>query len=70
MAVVARGRRLITDLAHAAPDSPPSFAATTALRFFHATSRWNLTASPFGWQIVAVAQPVGATNSGFVRRHS
>ncbi len=51
-----RGKALIAELDEGSP-APPSRLAGAVLRFFDATFRWNLSSSPFGWQLVAVARP-------------
>jgi len=57
LTVMLRGRRLIEDLTR--PDSlvEPSRAMDYAYRAFDAAFRFNLPATPFGWQLVAVAVP-------------
>jgi SAM-dependent methyltransferase len=56
LAALVRGRRLVADLA-ARTARPPSRAESSVLRLFDGAFRWNLRSSPFGWQLVAVAQP-------------
>jgi 2-polyprenyl-3-methyl-5-hydroxy-6-metoxy-1,4-benzoquinol methylase len=54
LAVIARGRRLITDVKDRAPETP-SRLETLATSFFDAGFRHNRDDSPLGWQMAAVA---------------
>jgi 2-polyprenyl-3-methyl-5-hydroxy-6-metoxy-1,4-benzoquinol methylase len=56
LAVIARGRRLITDVDHRAPDARPSRLETLATSFFDSGFRHNRDDFPVGWQMVAVAE--------------
>jgi 2-polyprenyl-3-methyl-5-hydroxy-6-metoxy-1,4-benzoquinol methylase len=56
LAVVARGRRLITDVQNRAPGAAHSRAEAAATRFFDAGFRHNKDDFPFGWQMVALAR--------------
>jgi SAM-dependent methyltransferase len=55
LALVARGRRLITDVANLAPDRKPSLAEAAATRFFDTAFRYTAADFPLGWQMAAVA---------------
>jgi SAM-dependent methyltransferase len=56
LAVVARGRRLITDVQNRAPGAAPSRAEAVATRFFDAGFKHNRDDFPLGWQMVALAR--------------
>lgn len=56
LAVVARGRRLITDVQSRAPGAAPSRAEAAATRVFDAGFRHNMDDFPLGWQMVALAR--------------
>jgi 2-polyprenyl-3-methyl-5-hydroxy-6-metoxy-1,4-benzoquinol methylase len=56
LAVVARGRRLVEDVAIQDAESSLSRAARLTMRAFDVLFRLNLTRSRWGWQIVGVAQ--------------
>jgi SAM-dependent methyltransferase len=58
LVVVLRGKRLIDDVEQPT-DTLDSGASGTALRLFDRAFRFNLDASPFGWQLVAVARRSG-----------
>jgi SAM-dependent methyltransferase len=62
LAVIARGRRLITDTEHRSPGTNPSPAELLATRFFDLGFRHNRDDFPLGWQMAAVAQvpPAGS----------
>jgi SAM-dependent methyltransferase len=53
--VIARGKRLIADVEQS---TSPLGGGTSgaALRFFNRAFRYNLSSSPFGWQLLAVAR--------------
>jgi SAM-dependent methyltransferase len=53
--VIARGEKLAQDI-----DGRPSLAASLAMAVFRFLFQFNLTDSPFGWQIVAVARKTKA----------
>ena len=53
-AVIARGEKLAGDVEGAGGAS--SFAASLAMAVFRFLFHFNLTDSPFGWQVVAVAR--------------
>jgi 2-polyprenyl-3-methyl-5-hydroxy-6-metoxy-1,4-benzoquinol methylase len=53
--VIARGERLADDV-----EGPTSFTASLAMGVFRFLFAFNLTDSPFGWQIVAVARKKAA----------
>jgi hypothetical protein len=53
--VIARGERLASDV-----EGPTSFSASLAMAAFRFLFTFNLTDSPFGWQIVAVARKTAA----------
>jgi SAM-dependent methyltransferase len=55
LAVIARGRRLITDVEHRAPGTAPSALELLATRFFDLGFRHNRDDFPLGWQMAAVA---------------
>jgi SAM-dependent methyltransferase len=61
LAVIARGRRLITDVERRAPDARTSKLEALATRFFDTGFRHNRDDFPIGWQLAAVAHvpPVG-----------
>jgi SAM-dependent methyltransferase len=56
LAVVARGRRLIEDVAIEERDGALSRTARLTMRAFDLLFRLNLSRSPWGWQIVGVAR--------------
>jgi SAM-dependent methyltransferase len=56
LVVLLRGKALIHEFDEG-DSSPPSRLASAMLRFFDAAFHWNMASSPFGWQLVAVAQP-------------
>lgn len=56
LAVVARGRRLITDVEGRAPGATPSRMERAATRFFDTGFRHNRDDFPGGWQMAAVAR--------------
>ncbi len=60
LAVIARGRRLIADVADRAPGTTPSRAEQAATRFFDAGFRHSRDDFPLGWQMAAVAHTPGA----------
>ncbi len=62
LAVIARGRRLVSDVAGRAPGATPSTLETLATSFFDVGFRHNRDDFPLGWQMVAVAQvpPAGS----------
>lgn len=59
LAVMLRGRRLISDLARPSggASAPQAQMIRRASRVFDAAFRFNLPSTPFGWQLVAVATP-------------
>lgn len=63
LAVVARGRRLITDVQNRAPAAAHSRAEMAVTRFFDAAFRLNKDDSPIGWQIVALAHLPSSSES-------
>jgi trans-aconitate methyltransferase len=59
--VIARGKRLITDVEQ--PEGGLSEGTSgAALRFFNRVFRYNLDSSPFGWQLLAVARRSAAVS--------
>jgi SAM-dependent methyltransferase len=60
--VVARGRRLIDDVKDDG-SRPLPLSARLAMRAFSTLFRVNLTATPWGWQRIAVATPASTTGS-------
>ena len=54
LVVLLRGKALIAELDQGSSASPSRLAGAL-LRFFDSAFRWNLSSSPFGWQLVAVA---------------
>ena len=56
IAVIARGRRLISDVEGRAPDAKPSRAELAATRFFDLGFKHNLDDFPLRWQMAAVAR--------------
>jgi len=56
LAVIARGRRLVSDVAGRAPGAAPSTLEKLATGLFDAGFRHNRDDFPIGWQMVAVAQ--------------
>ena len=59
LAVIARGRRLITDVEDRAPGATPSMAELAATRFFDIGFKHNRDDFPLGWQMAAVAHVPG-----------
>ncbi len=57
LVVIARGKRLISDLNQGESQGSDSLITRLAFRAFDILFRANLLSSPFGWQIVAVAHP-------------
>ena len=53
--VLARGRALIAE-GESPPQAGPSALVRVVYKFFDRTFRWNLRSSPFGWQLVALAE--------------
>jgi cyclopropane fatty-acyl-phospholipid synthase-like methyltransferase len=53
--VIARGERLADDV-----EGPTSWTASLAMAAFRGLFQFNLTDSPFGWQMVAVARKTNA----------
>jgi len=56
LAVIARGRRLITDVEDRAPGAAPSGAERAAARLFDLGFRHSRDDFPLGWQVAAVAR--------------
>ncbi|MGO8685736.1 MAG: class I SAM-dependent methyltransferase [Candidatus Dormibacteria bacterium] len=56
LAVIARGRRLIDDVTVQESGASLSAAARLTMRAFDRLFRCNLTATPWGWQIVGIAR--------------
>ncbi len=56
LVVIARGKRLISDVTKNRSASDASLVQRLVIRFFSLIFQWNLRNSPFGWQIVAVAR--------------
>ena len=54
--VIARGRKLIADVEQSEGTTLSAGASGAALRVFGRAFRYNLTSSPFGWQMLAVAR--------------
>jgi SAM-dependent methyltransferase len=55
LAVVARGQKLVTDVAERSPGDPPSRLENAATAFFRRGFPLNRDDSRFGWQLAAVA---------------
>ncbi len=55
LAVVARGERLVRDMADRRPETPTSSAERIATAFFRRSFRLNRLDTPGGWQLAAVA---------------
>jgi len=55
LAVIARGERLVQDMATRTPDAEPSKLETAATAFFRRGFRYNRDDARFGWQLAAVA---------------
>jgi SAM-dependent methyltransferase len=56
LAIIARGKRLITSIESRGPDNPPGRVESLALSFFRFGFRHTFDHAPFGWQIAAVAR--------------
>jgi SAM-dependent methyltransferase len=56
LVVIARGKRLITDVEETSGAPLDQGASGTALRLFNRAFRYNLDSSPFGWQLLAEAR--------------
>ncbi len=56
LVLLLRGKALIADFDEGG-SAPPSRLASAMLRFFDRAFHWNLSSSPFGWQLIAVARP-------------
>lgn len=61
LAVIARGKRLVSDVA-ASPDGAASQVATALMRTFDTLFRANLDQAPWGWQLVATARVLDASS--------
>jgi SAM-dependent methyltransferase len=59
LALIARGRRLISDVEGRAPDATLSRAELAATRFFQLGFKHNRNDFPLGWQLAAVARVPG-----------
>jgi SAM-dependent methyltransferase len=57
LVVLLRGRALVADLSSSVTPARVSRLSDIVQRFFGASFGWNLEASPFGWQLLAVAVP-------------
>jgi hypothetical protein len=55
LSVIGRGRRLIDDLSRTDESAGSSKAMRLALQGFERAFQLNLSSSPFGWQMLAVA---------------
>ncbi len=55
LAVIARGRKLISDVENRTPDAEPSKAESLIIKGFDAGFKLNRDDSHFGWQMAAVA---------------
>jgi SAM-dependent methyltransferase len=55
LAVIARGEKLVTEMATRSSEAAPSPLERAATRFFSSGFRRNLDDFPIGWQLVAVA---------------
>lgn len=66
LTVIVRGRRLIDDVSAQQGDGAGSSgAAVLAMRAFRTLFRFNLTRSPWGWQIVGIARlPLSSAAGG------
>jgi SAM-dependent methyltransferase len=62
LAVIARGRRLISDLERGA-EAEGAGAQGAVLSFFERAFRLNVASTPFGWQMVAVARFTGESSA-------
>lgn len=56
MMVILRGRRLIEDVSQERDGSISAGVASLVMRVFRTLFRFNLTRSPWGWQIVGIAR--------------
>lgn len=54
--VIARGEKLVSEMANSSPADRSPWAARMVMRLFRALFRLNLPRSPWGWQMVCVAQ--------------
>jgi hypothetical protein len=61
LVLVARGKRLITDVGNLAPDRKPSLPESAATRFFDTAFRYTTADFPLGWQMAAVARVPDST---------
>lgn len=67
LTVIARGTRLIDDVSaeeHGGAGGATSRVAALVMRIFRTLFRFNLTRSPWGWQIVGIARVPAASTIG------